>query len=105
AENALEALDGARLAGRALRLSWARERDERPGTRQSGTARGSTSRDAGDGQDEESGPDRDEARSERDSRDEDDDYAGKRRTKPRTRRHGGHGSDRKRGRGTRRFLD
>ena len=99
AERALEELDGTTLEGRPMRLSEAIERGPRR-DRAAEQARpkkeaGGAVRDAEDGERGDVGRDRYGLRG--------DDYAGKRRGRPR--KGGRHGSDRKRGRGTRRTID
>lgn len=100
AEAALDLCDGRELAGHALRLSWARERDEAEGD-----GRRRPARRFGKGVEEDDyDPDVLSSRGPRGSsrdRDRRDDLGAERRP----RRHGKHGSDRKRGRGTRRLID
>ena len=94
AEKAVESLDGSRLAGRRLRLGWA-ELDRRRPSRGGGESPARV-----DDADQEY-PRSSTARQPK-SR-EDDDYASRHRDRPAKR--GRHGSDRKRGRGTRRVIE
>jgi len=103
AQEAMDDLEGRELEGHSLRLSWAREREELSDGRHPGRAArgGSETLPFGDEEELSGGRlHRDPRRSGFD-RDRDDDADGSRRL----RRRGKHGSDRKRGRGTRRVIE
>jgi RNA recognition motif-containing protein len=103
AELALETCDGRELDGHAVRLSWARERDEVGEER---ARRGPKWRNPAIALDDEEAPaayggrEPSGSRRDREGADDEEDQGGRRR-----RHHGKHGSDRKRGRGTRRVIE
>lgn len=94
AETAIASFDGSELDGHAVRLSWARERDE------VGAESARKRRSFESYEDELDRPEPGGRRRERDRFDDEDARRSRRR-----RHHGKHGSDRKRGRGTRRLID
>ncbi len=94
AQQAFEVCDGRELDGQEVRLSWARDRDGGGRPRAARGARPPLS-DEPEAVDERRG----EARSVRSI----DDYVDERSERPRG--HGKHGCDRKRGRGTRRWIE
>ena len=94
AERALTICDGLELNGARVRLSWARERDDR--NRDRGAPREQAARRGGS-------LERSDDRGEEGAGSESEDYSGKRVF--RSRKHGKHGWDRRRGQGTRRIID
>lgn len=102
AEMAIQTCDGQELDGQSVRLSWARERDEARGERPRRAPRWRDSSQLVDGEDSPASyGDREPSGSSRDRDRADDDENGE----ARRRRHGKHGSDRKRGRGTCRVIE
>lgn len=97
AEEAFSACDGRELRGNELRLSWAREGGERS------TARRARWRRDWDGSADEDDVEERGGRGHRTGSGRGDDYGERRRDE--RRRHGKHGSDRKRRSGTRRVIE